>query len=64
MVYIYIIFIKYFKDTFYLQMDGASTFIEVNEKGIAWDNDKGTKFKRAPNSSFIQWLDAEDGFYF
>lgn len=48
---------SFFNDTYSLfnQDDGSSIFI--NENGIAWKNDNGRKFRRAVNSSNIQWID-------
>lgn len=50
-----------FNDTFKLYEDEQLTRqIEIIEHGIAWVEDKGIKFKRAPNSRAVQWLDPED----
>ncbi len=35
--------------------------VKINEKGIAWPNDVGKKFKRTKDSNLKQWIDPEDG---
>lgn len=45
-----------FNDTYNLT-DAAGNYINIDESGISWPQDKGTKFQRAPNSNQIQWID-------
>lgn len=48
----------YFNDTFELYK--GPDRITINEQGIAWEGDKGGKFRRSFNSSALQWIDPED----
>jgi hypothetical protein len=34
--------------------------LPVEQQGISWPGDRGTKFRRGPNSSALQWMDPED----
>lgn len=45
----------------YQMFSSEGVKVQINEKGIAWESDIKHKFKRAPNSSAIQWIDVEDG---
>lgn len=50
-----------FNDAYELYADNALTNrITINEKGIAWPDDVGKKFKRCANSEQLQWIDPED----
>lgn len=48
----------FFNDTFELFLNGQN--IPINSTGIARLNDRLGKYKRAPDSSRIQWIDPED----
>lgn len=45
----------YFNDTFTLLKNGVP--IAIDSTGISWPGDKGQKYKRAPNSGAVQWID-------
>lgn len=50
---------SFFNDT-YSMYDERGIEVSINETGIAWLNDRQGKYKRAHNSSSIQWIDTEN----
>lgn len=41
--------------------DSSNTKIPINEQNIAWKADMEHKYKRAPDSEKIQWIDPTNG---
>lgn len=39
---------------------GTLTSVAINETGIAWPGDQGSKYKRSVNSAAVQWVDPEN----
>ena len=57
-----LIFIIFFIDTYsHITKDSDGVIFPINEKGIAWPNDVGKKFKRTSTSNKTQWTDPENG---
>jgi len=48
-----------FNDTYKLY-NSSNGECFINETNIAWDSDKKGRFKKHPNSSFVQWTDVEN----
>ncbi len=51
----------FFNDTFVsIKPSDGSTIYPIDPQRISWPGDRGTKYRRAPNSSQVQWIDPED----
>lgn len=48
-------------DTYTMKEPDGVTDVPINDKDIAWKEDREDKFKRAPNWQSVQWIDVEDG---